>query len=97
MGQCGSIVLNGQPFLTDVPAATALVVSATGAGDTYAATDALSAATGASDGLSALRGTMDAGRHVAGRPPASSLRELDQEMAQHPGMFERYIPLPVTA
>jgi sugar/nucleoside kinase (ribokinase family) len=95
MGQRGCMLLNGQPFLTHVPAATTLVLDATGAGDTYATTDALSVATGAPDGLSARRGNMDAGRHVAGRAPAGSLRELDRETAQQPGMFERHIPLPV--
>jgi sugar/nucleoside kinase (ribokinase family) len=95
MGGRGSMVLNGQQFLTLVSAASTLVLDATGAGDTYATTDLLSAATGAPDGLGARRGGMDAARRVAGRAPAGSLQELDREVGLHPEMVERQIPLPV--
>jgi fructose-1-phosphate kinase PfkB-like protein len=94
LGQRGSMVMNHAPFLTRAYAARVSVSSLVGAGDTLMTTATLSAATGAQDGCSCLRGNMDAARHVASKPPAGSLGELDHEIAQHPEMTEQQIPFP---
>jgi hypothetical protein len=88
------MVMNHVPFLTRVSAAQVPVRNLVGAGDCLMATATVSAACGASDGRSGLRGNMEAARHIAGQPPAGSLEELDREIAQHPEMVERQIPLP---
>lgn len=94
LGQRGSLMMNHVPYLTHAAAASVPICNLVGSGDTLMTTATLSAASGASDGRCCLRGNMEAARHIAGRPPAGSLSELDYEIARHPEMTERQLSLP---
>lgn len=79
-GADGSVSWANQSPLVHVAAPKVAAICLVGAGDSFAATTCLSAAAGAPLGRACLLGHLDAARVVSGRPPAGSLRELDDEV-----------------
>jgi sugar/nucleoside kinase (ribokinase family) len=97
LGADGALVLGGDGELVHVPAAQVEARRLCGAGDVFCTTALLALARNHPRGHAALLAAMEAARWVSGRPPATSLAELDDEVRRRPEMTARPVPFPAQA